>query len=256
MFVATGSPAGSGDGEVYSSATTMTGGWTDEGLSTVAQGARPLAIAVGRVGTEHVLLVATEGDGIWRKAGDVWTKVSASAMQDPQVTNAASFVWPPGPFVYLFDHRTGIWRSSDSGSTWSLIWRRPSGYLMTGFLAADPRVPDRLYVSVGHEGVFRIDHARTGSGLTGDLAPIRLGAFTRPGAIAVDATGGVYVATVAQGGPAQLYRSTDLGATFSLVNDPVWAATAGFVDDLEVAPNGELYAALNGAGLLHGVPAP
>jgi hypothetical protein len=92
--------------------------------------------------------------------------------------------------------------------------------------------------------------------LTGDLAPIRLGAFTRPGAIAVDATGGVYVATVAQGGPAQLYRSTDLGATFSLVNDPVWAATAGFVDDLEVAPNGELYAALNGAGLLHGVPAP
>jgi hypothetical protein len=127
---------------------------------------------------------------------------------------------------------------------------------MTGFLAADPRVPDRLYVSVGDEGLFRIDHAQTGSGLTGDLTPVRLGAFTRPGAIAVDAAGVLYVATVAQGAGAELFRSTDQGSSFTALNDPVWSATAGYVDDLEVAPNGELYAALNGDGLLHGVPAP
>jgi hypothetical protein len=66
----------------------------------------------------------------------------------------------------------------------------------------------------------------------------------------------LYMATVAEGGGAELYRSTDLGATFTLVNDPVWTATAGFVFDLEVAPNGELYAALNGDGLIHGTPAP
>jgi hypothetical protein len=85
---------------------------------------------------------------------------------------------------------------------------------------------------------------------------VEIGGFTRPGAIAVDQSGTLYVTTVAQDGPAELYRSTDLGATFTQVNDPVWAASAGFVYDLEVAPNGELYAALNGDGLLHGVPAP
>jgi hypothetical protein len=203
-----------------------------------------------------VLLVATEGQGIWRKAGSVWTQVSASAMVGNEFTHAASMVWPPGPYVYLFDHQTGVWRSADSGKTWRRIWTRKSGTPLTGFLAFDPAVPDRLYVSVGNQGLFRIDNADTGSGLTGDLNVTEIGAFTRPGAIAVDASGNLYVATVAQGGGAQLSRTTDQGATFTDVTDPVWAGTAGFVYDLEVAPNGELFAALNGNGLLHGTPAP
>jgi hypothetical protein len=165
-------------------------------------------------------------------------------------------VWPPGPYVYLFDHTSGIWRSANSGKTWTRIWTRRSGSALTGFIAVDPRVPDRLYVSVGNQGLFRLDNADTGTGLEGTLVPVEIGSFTRPGAIAVDPSGTLYVATLAQGGGAELYRSTDLGATFAQVDDPVWAATAGYVFDLEVAPNGELYAALNGDGLLHGVPAP
>jgi hypothetical protein len=256
VFVASGSPTANTGGEVYSTPTPMTGGWTDEGLSTVAHGARPLAIATRQVGTTRVLLVATEGQGIWRKSGSAWTQVSTAAMKGSQWTHAASMVWPPGPYVYLFDHTTGIWRSADSGKTWTRIWTRRSGSALTGFVAVDPLVPDRLYVSVGNQGVFRLDNADTGTGLAGTLVPVEIGTFTRPGAIAVDESGTLYVATVAQGGGAELFRSTDLGATFTQVNDPVWAATAGFIYDLEVAPNGELYAALNGDGLLHGVPAP
>jgi hypothetical protein len=256
VFVATGSPTANTGGEVYSTTTAMTGGWTDEGLSTVAHGARPLAIVTRQVGTARVLLVATEGQGIWRKSGSVWTKVSSSAMQGSQWTHAASMVWPPGPYVYLFDHTAGIWRSADSGKTWTRIWTLRSGTPMTGFIAVDPLVPDRLYVSVGDLGLFRLDNADTGSVSTGTLVPVEIGTFARPGALAVDRSGTIYLATLAQGGGAELYRSTDLGAIFTQVDDPVWAATAGFVYDLEVAPNGELYAALNGDGLLHGVPAP
>jgi len=222
----------------------------------VAHGARPLAIGVRQVGTQRVLIVATEGDGIWRKSGGVWTQVNTAAMQGFQGTHAASLVWPTGPFVYLFDHDTGIWRSANNGKTWSRIWTRRSGSQLTGFLAVDPQVPDRLYVSVGNQAVFRIDNADTGSGLTGDLVAVEIGSFTHPGAITVDPAGVLYVATVAQGGPAQLYRSADRGATFTLVSDAVWGATAGYVYDLEVAPNGELYAATNGNGLLHGIPPP
>ena len=255
VFLATGSPTANTGGEVYSSTNTLSGGWVDEGLSAVAHGARPLAIGVRQVGTQRVLLVATEGDGIWRKAGSVWTQVSTAAMQGFQGTHTASLVWPRGPFVYLFDHDSGIWRSPDNGRTWARVWTRRSGSQLTGFLAADPRVPDRLYVSVANQGVFRIDDA-DGSGLTGDLVPTPIGSFSSPGAIAVDPSGALYVATVAQGGPARLYRSTDRGATFETVSDAVWASTGGFVYDLEVAPNGELYAATNGNGLLRGVPTP
>jgi hypothetical protein len=176
-------------------------------------------------------------------------------MSGNEFTHAASMVWPPGPFVYLFDHQTGVWRSGDNGKTWRRIWTRKSGSTLTGFLASDPTVPDRLYVSVGNQGLFRIDNADTGSGLTGDLSVTEIGTFTRPGAIAVDATGTLYVA-LAPDGDAELWRSSDQGATFTDVTDPVWAGTAGYVFDLEVAPNGELFAALNGDGLLHGTPAP
>ena len=36
------------------------------------------------------------------------------------------------------------------------------------------------------------------------------------------------------------------------MSDPAWEGSAGFVYDLEVSPSGELYAATNGGGLLHG----
>jgi hypothetical protein len=254
VFVASGSSTGNTGGEVYSAAAPLGGGWTDEGLSTVAQGARPLAIGVRQVGTQRVLIVATEGDGIWRKAGGVWTQVSTATMQGFQGTHSASLVWPPGPFVYLFDHDSGIWRSANNGKTWTRIWTRRSGSQLTGFLAVDPRVPDRLYVSAANQGVFRIDNADSGSGLTGHLVAVPLGAFAHPGAIAVDPSGVLYVATLAQGGPAQLYRSDDLGATFTEVTDPVWAGSAGFVFDLQIAPDGQLYAATAGDGVIHGSP--
>jgi len=255
LFLGTGSPEGNVGGEVFSAAATMSGGWTDEGLSTVAHGVRPLAIGVRQIGTQRVLIVATEGDGIWRKTGNVWTHVDTASMQGFQGTHAASLIWPPGPFVYLFDHDSGIWRSGDNGATWSHVWTRRSGSQLTGFLAYDPRVPDRLYVSVGNQALFRIDHADTGD-LAGNLVAVEIGAFPRPGAIAVAPSGALYVTAVAQGGAAGLYRSTDRGATFSPVGDPAWDGTAGFVYDLEVAPSGELYAATNGGGLLHGSPSP
>jgi hypothetical protein len=177
-------------------------------------------------------------------------------MQGFQGTNSASMVWPPGPNVYLFDHSTGVWRSSDNGRTWRRIWSRRSAAQHTGFLAADPTVPDRLYVSVADQGLFRLDHADTGSAGTGEITPVRIGTFAEPGAIAVDTTGNLFVATVALGGPARLYRSADLGASFTSVGDLVYAGGAGYVFDLEVSRSGQVFAATNGDGVLYGVPAP
>jgi hypothetical protein len=256
LFVASGSGTSNSGGEVYSAPSATLGDWTDEGLSTVASGARPLAIAVRQVGTARVLVVATQGDGIWRKSGVTWTHVSTAAMQGFQGTNAASMVWPPGPNIYLFDHDSGVWRSSNNGKTWVRIWTRRSGAQLTGFIASDPAASDRLYVSVGNQGLFRIDDADVGSVGTGEIVPVEIGTFPRPGAITVDPGGALYVATLAQGGPAELYRSSDLGASFTSVGDLVYSGGAGYVSDLEFSPSGQLFVATNGDGVLHGAPAP
>jgi hypothetical protein len=149
-----------------------------------------------------------------------------------------------------------VWRSNDAGKTWLRIWSQRSSGMHTGFVAADPSAPNTLWVSVGGVGVFRLSGANTGTVATGQIVPVQVGAFTAPGAIALSPSGTLYVATVAQGGPAELYRSDDHGATFLPAGDALWAGAAGYVYDLEVAPNGDLYAALNGDGLLRGTPAP
>jgi photosystem II stability/assembly factor-like uncharacterized protein len=171
-------------------------------------------------------------------------------------TRAASMVWPPGPSIYLYDHRSGVWRSNDSGKTWTRIWSQRTNGMHTGFVATDPSLPNTLWVSVGGVGVFKLSGANVGTVGAGQIVPQPVGPFVAPGAIAVSPSGALYVATVAQGGPAELYRSDDQGVTFLPAGDALWAGAAGYVYDLEVAPNGDLYAALNGDGLLRGTPAP
>jgi hypothetical protein len=264
VYVASGSPSANVGGEVFSNPNPATSGWTSEGLAAVAHGARPLAIAVRQVSGVRVLVVATEGNGIWRKQGSTWTHVSTAAMAGFEGTRAASMVWTAGGSstclngngcIYLYDHRSGVWRSNDMGKTWTRIWVQKSSGMHTGFVAVDPSSPTTLWVSVGGVGVFRLSGANVGTVGAGQIVPVPVGPFAAPGAIAVS-SGTLYVATVAQGGPAELYRSDDQGANFVPAGDALWAGAAGYVYDLEVAPNGDLYAALNGDGLLRGTPAP
>jgi hypothetical protein len=255
-YVATGNPSSNTGGEVFSSPNPPSSGWTDEGLSSVAGGKRPLAIAVHTVGTQRILVVAVDGGGIWRKVGTTWTKVNATAMAKAQPSRGASMVWPAASTtMYLYDHETGVWRSNDSGRTWSKIMTAPSPYPMTGYLAVDPSSPGRLFVSVGAFGVYRIDGATTGSVDAGTLTPIEVGAFDAPGPIESGPSGQLYATEeAAPGGTPGLYRSDDLGATWTLVSDAFYRAAAGFPFDLSIAPDGRVFVGINGDGVIVGVP--
>jgi hypothetical protein len=256
VYVATGNPSGNTGGEVFSSANPATSGWTDEGLSSVAGGRRPLTMVVRKSGTSRILIVAVDNGGIWRKVGTTWTKVNATAMGTSQPSRGASIVWPANSTtVYLFDHESGVWRSNDSGRTWTKIWALTSSYPMTGYLAVDPASPGRLFVSVGGFGVYRIEGATTGSVTAGTLTPVEVGAFDGPGPIEFGPAGELYAtAEAAPGLTAGLYRSDDLGVTWTLVSDAFYRAAAGFPFDLSVAPDGRVFVSTNGNGVIVGVP--
>ena len=257
VYVATGNPSANTNGEVFSNPNPLTSGWTDEGLSSVAGGKRPLALVVRKVGGGRVLLVAVDGGGIWRKAGTTWTRVNAVAMGTSQPTRGASLVWPAGSAtVYLYDRQSGVWRSGDNGRNWTKIWSAPSPFPMTGYLAVDPASPGRLFVSIGGAGVYRIDGATSGSVDAGTLTPVEVGAFAGPGPVEFGPSGELYVAAEAAPGLTPgLYRSDDLGSTWVLVSDAFYRAAAGFPFDMAVAPDGTVSISTNGDGVIVGRPA-
>ena len=195
---------------------------------------------MNRLGGSPVILAMTEGSGIWRKAAGSWMHVN------PQVQSGAqsSFSWIPGSStVYFYDHTSGVWRSNDVGVTWTKIWAQPSVFDMTGYVAADPRDPSRLYVSVGNVGLFRLDGATTGTVDAGQIVPQPIGGFVAPGPIAPRSDGAIEaVALPTSGSAASVRVSTDRGASWSTISDDVYLRSGGFIRTLSVAPDAAVWA--------------
>jgi hypothetical protein len=158
--------------------------------------------------------------------------------------------------MYLFDHASGIWRSTNAGLTWSQIWQFKMNVLFSGDVALDPTNPNRLYVSVGDVGVYRIDNAHAGTVGGGQLVPMSIGSMPHPGPLAVDAAGTLYVAELAEGGPPDLQRTSNGGTTWASVADDGYRAAALFPCSLNIADDGTITLGLAGDGIVRGVPAP
>ena len=251
-LLATGKETANKLGEVWSIPNPSTGVWTAEGLGAAAGGKRPLAVASNLVSGKRVLIAAVDGGGIWRKAGS-WSQVSTAAMATKQSYAAASLAWPQGSATaFLYDHRTGIWRSADAGRTWVKIWAKKAAGKLVGYLAVDPGAPATLWVSAA-DGVYRIDGATSGTVGGGGLKAVGVLTAFRPGPIAIEPGGGVLVAVPASPGIAPaLMETQDGGATWEDASDALYRSTGGFATDLSVGPDGRVYVTTFGDGLLTG----
>lgn len=256
VYLATGERDTNTQGDVYSNPDPASGGaWVDEGLSDFTGAKRVFAVAVNRVGGQPVIVAAVEGSGIWRKAGGTWTRVNSTALTTTQNTKTASITWAPGsPDVYLYDHMSGVWRSTDDGATWTKIWGQTLNVWETGFVAADPKNNQRLYVS-NTQGLFRLDNAVSGASVeSGAITKTSLGVASA-GAVSVGSDARLLVATrVSATVAAALLTSTDNGASWTKVSDDHWRTAAGHTFSLAQGPGGMVYAALNGNGVVVGSP--
>lgn len=124
----------------------------------------------------------------------------------------------------------GIWRSTDTGATFTRI----SGGAGTGLpagasfdLASDPSDNTRLYTSVSGNGIFRsTDTGATWTKVSNAAMDALIG--TGRIEIAVGASNNVYVAIVGGGRLTGLFRSGDSGGTWTALDLPTTTENGGF----------------------------
>jgi hypothetical protein len=169
------------------------------------------------------------------------------------VVRGGSFDWAPGSrFTYLFDRQTGLWRSGDFGQTWAHIWKKPSPPDMTGYVVADAARPGRVYVSAA-DGLFVLDRAESGTVESRVVRVTRVSGVSNPGAMTIDKSGFVFVARrSSSAAPAALFRGNDPKGPWIPVEDETYRFAAGFPNSIAAGPDGYIYVALNGNGLMAG----
>jgi len=253
VYVSTGHRDNNTNGKVFSTSTpSVNASWVDEKLPS--QGKRALAIAAGRQGSSRILLAAVDAGGIWRKAGSVWKKITTPAMSVRNPAQPIQMLWPAGTgTVYLYDHKSGIWRSTDYGVRWTKIWAKPTTGDLKGYIATNAS-GTQLWVSTAGS-LYRLDGANrgiVGNGLS--AVPVLTVPWAGPVAYD-DRTHTVYLAeNVTPGGRPALWASADAGATWEDAADDRYRAAAHFAFDLVPDGTGGLWAATQGNGVLHGRP--
>ena len=252
LYVGTGSPLLNRGGDVFVDKDATSNGWASMGLAAFA-GGRVLAVAIQHVNGQLVVLAAVDGAGVWRKSGSgTWTQVNQDVLTQSGAAGGVTFAWPSGSTAFMFDRQTGLWRSGDAGATWTQIWTKTSDPSFTGYVAADPTASGRIYVSVGDDGLYRLDGADTGTVEGGQIHPDLLGKLRQPGPVTVNAAGVVYACALGTAGPPDILSSTDTGKHWRSLGDATYRASALFPLGITVSPAGIMYVALDGNGLLIG----
>jgi photosystem II stability/assembly factor-like uncharacterized protein len=176
---------------------------------------------------------------IWRSTngGLNWSATAPDVKENPWA------IRPAGNGIWLAITSPSIYRSSDNGTTWSLIIERATDAVPTLFSTADVRslattrgaTNGPLYVATAGLGLWKcVTNGSQATRLTGSL----------PGdtvlAVMTDRTGRIYA-----GGPLGAFRSSDGGTTWKRLVDSLHTTVRAFVQDsssmLTVASDEGLY---------------
>ena len=141
-------------------------------------------------GTERLVTAIDNGgirtvdrtNGIW---GSWNTRTTAFMGAQDNGRLRCSVVSNGASTIFVYDRKTGVWRSTDYGESWTQILATPAGE-DHGYLAFDS-ANDRLYVSSLTQ-VLRIDEASISSANANLMVPTN-----NPGAIALDSYGRLLV---------------------------------------------------------------
>jgi len=141
-------------------------------------------------GTDR-LIVAIDNGGIQTvdRTNGMWssmtTRTTAFMGAQDNYLLRCSTVSNGGSTIFIYDRKTGVWRSTDYGENWTQVLVAPASADM-GYLAFDT-TEDILYVATPSE-VLRIDNASNSSNTTNLAFPTN-----SPGAIALDPHGRLLV---------------------------------------------------------------
>lgn len=167
---------------------------------------------------------AQRGDdelGVYRSTdgGTTWTSLGAGTLLDQKIVA----VWPRGATLLAAARNGGLWRSSNTGASWSLVSGTgglPIGGI--GDLAVHRNAPLRLYVSVlgAPRQVLRSDDGGASWTDISSGIPALTAATGGNVRLAVGPGGAVFVAVINGGAIAGVARSASQGATWTAMDVP------------------------------------
>jgi hypothetical protein len=220
VYGGTGGKYANNSGEVSSRPRGSPSAWTAMGFGAKTGGKVAIGLAAfndNSAGGTPVVVAAVWGSGLWRYDGSAWTNRNASIGASGSAGNQIPITYAGGGLVFCFDRKTGIYRSTDYGKTWVLIWNKTSNDFQSGTVAYDITRTGRLWVSAAGN-LYQLGGADTGTvaggGITGSGHAVNPGAAKQAGPVAADKAGNVYLAAQDTGSGSGLLRTGDDGATW------------------------------------------
>jgi hypothetical protein len=219
------------------------GTYTYTQMASPATSAIALGLCTFRNATNGKVLITahyTYGIARWTYATG-WVKVSSVAFQQDQSINAGITYAGQG-VVFAFDKKTGIYRSTDYGVTWTLIMSTVTGN-REHVCVADPTRFGELWVSA-KEGLYRLTNAQTGTVSGGEITVLKMAsaAVSNNNAISAGPDGTIYVITYSDAAGTGAQASQDRGATWiNIDNFGTLAQLDSNPCHLDVAADSRLY---------------
>lgn len=162
----------------------------------------------------------------------------------------------------LYDHRDGhVYQSLDGGATWKHVSTLPKqlgAHFDTHKLQFAPDTPNLLWAALQEQGLFQSSDGGVSWKRVPNIPWARVFAWgkgispQKPGVFLFGQIGGDGPKSV-EDVDARLYRSDDLGATWTPINGTMGFAGSGSIEgDKQVA--GRVYIVTGGRGIFYGVP--
>lgn len=153
--------------------------------------------------------------------------------------------------TFIYDRRSGVWRTTNWGVDWTNILPTNAGQDQ-GYLAYD-ELRDKLYISTPNQ-VLRIDDATTSTATQNISFP-----QSNPGAMALDPCGGliVYANSLGANNPdTKLFRNDNPsdGGTWIDIADETFKRVTPLVVDMAISADGRIVMPTRGKGILISEP--
>ena len=203
--------------------------------------------------------------GLWRLQNGNWYLWDSRIAAGSQPSPYAPIVMSNGtPNVYVYDHTSGIYYSTDYGVTWTLMQvfanqniSITSNTAYTGFVSLNPAVANELWVSTTPNsnsngpttsGLYKVSIANDPT----NVSISSISGVNQPGPLKVTSDGVVYCATLpVQGSPTLLLRSIDGGNTWESVGDHTLQNILP-PSGIDISSNGRIYVSSFGTQVVVG----
>jgi hypothetical protein len=211
-------------GAVMYRAAPASSAWSSTGYDTQVSGAPAVTgLVAGRQAGSRFVVAVAQGQGIYRWDGTNWgicTENDAAPL--PGTAGAVGQVTPlvaghGAGYLYCFDRKQGLYRSTDYGRSWTQAWTVTSSDPRSGWLAVSPSVDGELWLSTD-SNLYKLSGAGSGTVAGGGITVTTIGGVFSGGAagIAFGPGGTLYaIALPGTSGVTTLYASGDDGQTWT-----------------------------------------